>query len=251
MSTHSHFFSQYNITLVRHYIHHADELGSLARWEREISQLFWQLPFHDYWRGTVIKAFNVSAPETPQDLIDYDRETPGFQVAAGLDPHGKEVWISFFPTGWVPERPREHSFIDAETIEQRIQTVNHELGHQYDQYAGINDTDTYCKSELSRLFDALRPKQGHNRWEDCAEVYRAIMGADSVRGTFSDGKQYFSQKLRTLFKSSWYLNYTLKKKPVWDMSISGDFISWTQSGWWFWGSERRQLNVNNWQKQRI
>lgn len=247
MPAHVYTFADYGITLHRIYVHHPDELGTLARWETAIRALFWQLPFKDYWQGTVIKGFNLSAPETPQQLVDYDRETPGFQTAAGLDVPGKELWISFFPEGWKPGSAPSGN-IPIATIDQRISTLSHELGHQYAEYSGFKVDKTPFQRCLTQLFRVCRPDQASNEDECWAEVYRALMGADNVRGYFSDGKPFYSQSCRAILRTAWYLNYTLGNRTIWNLTTYGDWVQWCEYGL-FWVTQYYRINAN-WQKEK-
>lgn len=241
------------VTLFRVYKHHADEVGTLEAWSAKLWQLFNQNPFKEYWAGFVIRACNLAAPETPQELIDYDKNTPGFQVADGLDPWGKEVWISFYPPGYNPALPNQNTEIPSAVREKRMNAVDHELGHQHDQYTlfergNFMAVGTQISKDINRLISDLLPGQGHNTAEDYAECYRCLMGSDAVRGTFSDGKQWSNDTLRGLMRGSWYVQQVLKNKMYNNLSAYHGYIQWSVPVLWW--QEWQRLNTNTWQMQK-
>lgn len=241
------------ITLHRIYVHNADEVGTINMWSNKLWSLFAQHPFKEYWADHVIRACNLAADETPQDLIDYDRETPGFQVADGLDPWGPELWISFYPPNFNPENPQENTAIPAHVRQERMNAVDHEIGHQHDQWIGFRrgeymDYSTPIQQDICKLIDDMLPNQGHNKSEDFAECYRCLMGSDSVRGTFSDGKRWNNSTLRGLMRGAWWVSKYLHHKEYNNLTVSHNYIQWSQPRWWW--HEWFRFNSDTWQLQK-
>ena len=194
----------------------------------------------------MVRACNLSAPETPQDLIDYDRATPGFQTADGLDVAGPEVWISFYPPGFRPgDAPKP---IPPENVIQRMNAVDHELGHQHGAYCGIWSGTSAIQKLLTERFKAMMPGQASNEWEDYAECYRALLGSDECRGFFSNNKPYNNESLRALFRGAWYISRALSGKMVTDLSAAGKYVQWCE--WWYVWRTWYRLDTERWQVEK-
>jgi len=208
--------------LTRWYMGNADECGTVAFWQEHISQLYAQMPFPDLWRRVKLNVWHMDHPEQDNRvqrgqwcLEDYQPGTPGYQVADGLT--ATEIDLALFPDGWQPgvytgpARP----LTDEARNHSRL-ALSHEFGH-FHQFACRYDGSDDIAKHIKRCFQQLRPHQaaGDNEYEDWAETYRAILGADPCRGFFSDNKPFKpSPELYSLLRCAYWLQSNLANLPV-------------------------------------
>lgn len=239
------------ITLIRHPLINPDELGTAAQWQREIDGLFGQLPFPDYWKGLQLSIWHMSHPDLQKNLPnlrDYDTNTPGCQVASGLYYGGKRLDLGVFPDRWSPTEAGPTTLTEANR-QAALRTLSHEIGHMHHDVCGFTAGRNAVGNEITRLFRSLRPNQTGSEYEDWAETYRAVMGADGVRGFFSDNKPFTPQPaLLAFMKGAYWLSAALAGKAVHSMSAAAGYVQWGERVWW-WDNWFR-LNVSTWQVEK-
>lgn len=239
------------ITLHRHYLNTPDELGTVAQWQREIDGLFSQLPFPAYWSGLVLSVWHMDHPDLKagvSNLRDYDPNQPGCQVAAGLYWGKKQLDIGVFPDNYNPNQAGSTAIPEVNRT-AALRVLSHEIGHMHHDICGLASNRDAISNEITRLFRQLRPNQTPNEYEDWAETYRAVMGTDATRGTFSDNKPYApSSALLTLMKAAYWLSAAQAGKVIHSVSVSVGYAQWAQRVWWW--DDWYRLSVNTWQAEK-
>jgi hypothetical protein len=220
----------YGVILKRFYVGSSpDEVGTIEFWGEAIRQLFDQMPFLQYWQGLELEIWHMKSPDLvspgKQTLLDYDPNTPGCQVAAGLTFGPKRICLGVFPDGWTASGGGSDTLTDANR-EQARKAFSHEAGHQ-NHFATDLDAANTIAAELRREWANLRPRQTENTHEDWAETYRALFGISSVRGTFSDGKPFTpGAKLFTFLKVAYWLGTNLKSRIVSGLNVRDTYVQW-------------------------
>jgi hypothetical protein len=198
--------------ITRNYVNAPEELGTAAQWADIIKQLYTQMPFPELWRPLKIEIWNMQRRDG-NPLHNYDGKG---NTATGLTWPGQNlIQLARFegPNG----------------IQNALKTLSHEAGHYYADRCGF-DGKTAIQRTLTGLFYAMRPHQTEPEPEDFAECYRAILGADNVRYTFSDNKAFTaSERLTTLFKTWFWLVGNVGNAGVSNFSIPGNYCQWLQT----------------------
>ncbi|PIQ23670.1 hypothetical protein COW36_06600 [bacterium (Candidatus Blackallbacteria) CG17_big_fil_post_rev_8_21_14_2_50_48_46] len=232
---------------VAHYISHgvilhryfigdsADEVGSAAFWDQHIKELFAQHPFTDYWAGLDLQIWHMDSPRLDEmraqglvNLEDFDLVKAGCQVAAGLFFSKDRLDLGVFPPGYQADSVSPNK-LTVTNLNDARRTLSHEAGHFHAMMSGYGSTSAFISKELTRCFSELRPPQAQNEGECWAEVYRAFMGSDEVRGTFSDGVQYTpAQNLRlfNLMRAAYWLQGNLNQRIIDRLQVSNSLCFW-------------------------
>ena len=230
---------------------HINELGSLAFWAQALHELYAQMPFKPLFDRLLIIVWHMNHPDLDAmrkkqiaNLEDYDPKKPHCQVARGLFhswhpnyPGKLVIEIGMFPSVW-NEDTTGWDAIDPGQLAIGRSVLSHEMGHLYGHMSGYGKP-TSINYHMEQVWAQYRPKQGHNEYEDWAEVYRAVCGAKDAIGTFSDGKNYIPpHQLHTLMKTAYWLHAALKDKAIakFDcISAHENYAQWAErSGhWWF------------------
>lgn len=226
---HAHYYPDLGVTLKRFYIGpDAEYLGTVARWKREIDELYNQMPHPEFWRNLKLEVWDMAHPDllngASPTLKDYDLKTPGYQTAVGLHFGGERIALGYFK-----ERGIEYS----------IKALSHEVGHWYADQAGYG-SNTWWGREFRGLFNEIRPHQTENEHEDFAEVYRAILGSNQCRGYFSDDKAFYpTDSLKTLIKCALPIADRARYLNISSLKVMGTWVKLTvKTG--FWPLERTQ-----------
>lgn len=241
----------HGVTLER-YIHpgrNPDELGTAYQWSALIQQLHILSPIGVAVENFTLEIWHMSHPQLDEErrqrianLEDFDVDKDGCQVAAGLNWGTSRIEIGQFPFAWRHD-VNDYAPIAEGQLNRAMGVLSHELGHRYWHVCGLSDGSQESQA-LVNLFDELRPKQGHNIWEDFAECYRAMHGATA--GTFSDGKEFnpsthLQTFMRFLFDIRQYMSGTITGLAYGHDSGVGDLIYWKQTvkeWWWPWPEEK-------------
>lgn len=233
----------HGVTLIRHAapgVVHPDTLGTEANWAQPIHQLYAQMPFPGLFRGLQLNVWDernstlqqVAASQSAPSLLDYDLSQPGSQRAVGLHWPGQARIDLLVTASWTPTHARR--------------VLSHEFGHYYQHACGLRLTGTEstpARRALASLWHAFRPEQGHNTFEDWAEVYRAVAGCNETRGTYSDGKQAsLPGTMRSLIRCAYW--FSRIQDTVSDVELGDFYLIWRQELPWF-RSEWRYLNTDN------
>jgi hypothetical protein len=161
----------------------------------------------------------------------------------------KRIQIAVYPDGWKADQSGPNAISEKSRITSR-QSLSHEIGHMYADQCGIFTNYDRISAELTALFRKYRTFQTSSEVEDIAEIYRACMGSDDVRGTYSDGKfAAMSAELETLMRGMFWLSTNLRHQVICELSVARDFIQWTVPGW-FWLKSHYRLNLQKWQHER-
>lgn len=229
---------KFGVNLIRNSIGHPDELGSPAFWQVEWDQLYAQMPFPTLHGNTRFEVWHMNHPDLAKainkpNLLDYDTVKDGCQVAAGLYLGGqKRLQIGVFPDNWQSNQTSPSTITEANRAKAKG-VLSHEFGHLYADQCGLFSNRNQISAELTRCFRALRPRQTENEHEDFAEVYRAVCGVDSARGYFSDNKRaVMYPELMTLIRAAFWLSGNLANQSISDLAFTGDYATWSTSGWW-------------------
>lgn len=217
-----------------------DSMGTVEFWNVPIHQIYAQMPYKALFNGLDKNIWDeknntleqVKAQQKEPCLLDYDINTPGNQRAVGLHWSNQNRIDLLVAANW--------SLIKARAV------FSHEFGHRYQHMCRLLLMGTETSSArraLRTLWDTLRPHQGHNTWEDWAEVCRAVFGSDEARGTFSDGKPAnISGKLRSLIRGAFWFSFI--KEDVTDVQLGDFYIQWKH--WTSWVTyEYRYFNTEN------
>jgi len=244
----------WNITLERHSMGHPDEVGSVPFWQTELDQLIRQNPFPQFWDGLKIEVWHMNDPQLKHDqpnVLDYNLGQIGNQSAYGLCFMGgkKRIQIAVYPDNWKADQSGPNTISERSRTISR-QSLSHEIGHMYADQCGIFTNYDRISAELTAMFRKYRTFQASTEVEDIAEIYRACMGGDEVRGTYSDGKKaVLSAELVTLMRSMFWLSVNLRHQSVNDVTVSPDFVQWSTPGFW-WLKSHYRLNLQKWQLER-
>lgn len=236
----------YGIVLHRFFVDYADQLGTVPFWEQSFKDLYNQMPFPDLWNGLDVWVWDMRHPQLPQDtlnkvsnLLDYDVNTPGYQVAAGLFTSKDKLELAVFPIGWTPDKPWGGTFSDSTVLYAR-NTMSHEVGHFYANQGGYETGTSYIEKKLTELFNTFVPADFQNKkGEYFAECYRGACGDRNALGKFSDGKIFYrAGGLFTLMKTWYWLVGNLKNKFIDNIQLFEDRIEWDEyeyvQRWFMW-----------------
>lgn len=213
----------HGVTLTRYFVGAADEVGNPAFWQQPLDQMYAQHPFPAFWAPLRLHVWHMDHPWQDEMsargqycLQDYAPQTPGWQVADGLNV-GDNIDLGIRPDGWQPgDTPAMYRpLLDSAKLSIR-KSLSHEVGHYHQGKCRYGQSDDIAR-HITASFRALRPHQaaGDNEYEDWAEVFRALMGADDCRGFFSDGKPFTPDpELFALMKCAYWLAGNLAGKPV-------------------------------------
>jgi hypothetical protein len=249
---HKHIFPDLNISLSRFYVGGTpDEVGSVSFWKEAIDQLYAQLPFPEFWKSFELEIWHMGSPDLIKHdsvtLLDYDKSVAGYQTAAGLFFGNKKLALGVFYPGWQPGVPSA-SIPSTDDLKNARKVISHEIGHAYSDMSNLFKDHSKIANTLSTTFERLRPNQTQNVHEDFAETYRACLGTDECRGTFSDGKLFMpSPALNTLMRCCFMLSRNLENKNWSNLKFNDSWCQWEQvefSIWPFYSTRYYALTVN-------
>ncbi|MEZ0374919.1 MAG: hypothetical protein ACAI44_37885 [Candidatus Sericytochromatia bacterium] len=248
----------FGATITRYGMTSPDDVGPVSDFVADQNELYALMPFpslHGQVRMGVVhmdheRQDQLVAMKKPC-LLDYDVVKPDYQGAAGLtgDLEGEENLnlgmypVPFTPVYTGPVRP----LTDANRLAGR-RCLSHEFGHFYAWQCRIGTRTDDVAILLTQRFSELRPHQAENEAEDFAECYRAILGVNACRGTFSDGKPYSpSPELRSLLTCAFWLAANLAGKAVHDLNPAAGGVMYQFLDGWVW---RWRWISNAWQSQQ-
>lgn len=244
----------WNITLERHSMDHPDEVGSVPFWQTELDQLIRQNPFPQFWDGFKLEVWHMNDPQLKHDqpnVLDYNLGQIGNQSAYGLCFMGgkKRIQIAVYPDQWRSDQSGSNHVTEKSRQISR-QSLSHEIGHMYADQCGIFTNYDRISAELTAAFRKWRTFQASSEVEDIAEIYRAVMGGDEVRGKYSDGKAFgHHPELSTLMRGMFWLSNNLRHQVICDLVVKQDFIEWTTPGF-LWLKSYYRLNLQKWHHER-
>lgn len=194
-------------------------VGTVEFWSQPVHEMYPQHPFKAFWAKLILNARHADSPAVQAELdqgianeADYDLKKPGCQRAAGLY-KGLDLGI-FIPVvpSYDGDKPRQ--IYEPDRIRARG-VVSHETGHFHDDMCGAWTNRDDVTRLITARFLELRPGQGQNEVEDWAEVFRAVMGTNDTRGTYSDGNPAnISPELRALMRCGYWLAESLRGRWV-------------------------------------
>lgn len=193
-----------------------DSLGTIDYWEQFFRNLYGQLQWKDVFSRLTAEIWDFDSPDLPKEVRDFDPNTPGNQEAAGLFYAPNRIVI-----------PVKKDLKGKLQFEKAGLILSHEFGHFYELQARGENT---ISTQIWNTFLSLRPHQAANDdpWEDFAECFRALLGVDEVRGTFSDGKPYTNDRLRSFMKMYLPLAEYLKNDVIRNLEMHDTWCSWKQ-----------------------
>jgi len=244
---HKFSFPDLNVTLYRHYRDgFLDLLGNVEHWKSVIDQLFFQNPNKELWSGVQIHVWDIKHPKLKEyaeqkkaHLLDIDFDKAGDQSAVGLyfGADGKEIALGV----WT-----DCSYVGYHPYEWSSLALSHELGHLVQDLCQLNEgrTETIYKL-LSSQWETLRPKKTENVYEDFAECYRAILGDNRVRGSYSDGVSFPNAgKVITFVTLCYWLSTNLRNKEISQLTIQDSWIEWVEVSWFWIFSFKTRYAIN-------
>lgn len=249
-------FLQWNIILERHYLSNPDEVGTVQFWESEIYQLIAQNPFPKFWGGLKIEIRHMNDPELKKienqpNVLDRDLNQAGCQNSQELCfmNGARRIQIAVYPERWTAEQSGPNTITDYQLFISKC-SLSHGVGHLQADLIGLFGSRDRISAELTSRFRKMRPGHAQSEVEDAAEIYRAVMGSDTVRGTYSDNVKStdISNELKLLMKSAFWLSDNLKNQNVSELAFGNGFASWAISGWFT--KTLYRLNVSTFQHER-
>lgn len=238
----------------------ADELGAPAFLEEPIHQMYAQHPFPSYQAGRKLTYWHMDHPELDRltalkiaNLQDYDTIKDGCQTAVGLQwpdpPESKGIEIGVSPANWQPDYTGPARPLTEQARRNARKAYSHEEGHRYFWKSRVWKNEDDISRLLTQRFQELRPRQGHNEYEDGAEVFRALLGADECRGYYSNDQPAtnISPELRSLVRCLYWLSANLRGAWVASLVPKPGWV-WFQvyaNGGWRW----RAVNELDWHQQ--
>ena len=215
-----------------------DEVGTAAFWDAHIKELFEQLPFSEYWSGLDLKIWHMDSPELDAmrargevSLEDFDKVTPGCQVAAGLFFNKDRLELGVFPDGYRPEGISPNK-ITVVNLANARKTLSHEAGHFHAFMCGAFDIGSFIRKEITRVYREYLQTLGLSaqlggEGEAWAEFYRAMLGAVECRGKFSDDKPFAPpRKLYMLFRTAYWLQGNLNQRIIDSFTVNENLVWW-------------------------
>lgn len=222
------------VTLHRMYVNHPDEIGTVFYWDNVMRQLGAEMPIYDFWNGLDIWLWDMRHPTLTDkrgvevNLHDFDLKTPGNQVASGLFYNKDKLEIGVFPNNWNSDKPSE-GVINLANIDAARNTLCHEVGHYYANQCGYSTGQSFIEKEITRHFDAFRPKKAESVGEDFAEVYHAYFGVPGRKGFFSDMVPFTTKgRLYCLMRTAYALSQRLKNKMISNVIFYEQAVEWEE-----------------------
>lgn len=209
----------FNTLLIRWFLSTPDELGTTAYWQQPLDQLYAQMPFRGLFEKLKLNIWHMDHGELTWRvehgqwcLKDYDTSKPGYQVADGLT--ASEIDLAVFPDGWRPEDTNQARPLPASALSHARKALSHEFGHWHQGQCRYGQSDPIAQ-KITQWWQANRPHQAGNEYEDWAECYRATHGADECRGFFSDNKPFNpSPELYAFLRCAYWLQGNLAGKQI-------------------------------------
>jgi len=237
---------KFGITLERYYTgENPDDVGSIAFWEQEISEVFGGMPFVSLYPNLTLRIFDLYHSEIERrrqagliTLEDLNPATPQCEGGSGLywggkfdySPHLVEIAIyrdmPHQPDATVPPCP-----IYPHNLEKAKQVIGHEFGHHYMRMSGYGSAFavTHAHKELNLIYDRLRVKHISSPQESGAEMFQALCGIHEIRGKYSDHKPHEMKPDQVMFLLCWYwMQGYLSSKIFTDITVSSDMIWWKE-----------------------
>lgn len=254
---HRYIYPDLDIRLNRYYTGDTpDDVGTVGLWKEPLDQMYAQLPFPMFWKGLELEVWHMGCPDLINTgkvtLLDYQLDVPGYQTAVGLYTGNKKIAVGVFVDGWQPGVPCDKDPSWDNLIYTR-NALSHEIGHMHADFIDYNESgNSQIAQQMTILFNNLRPNQTSNVGEDYAETFRAILGADKLRGYFSDNKPFTpSPQLNTLIRCAYWLNSNLSGKIVKNLKLNDGWCQWDQMEVvsWMWPFYRTDYMAltNNWE----
>lgn len=219
------------ITLQRFYTTRPDQCGTVEFWDNGANEIFSKLDDDLMPRGLTLNimhldhpSFEVELKNKRQCLKDGNPDQLGFQVCEGLCwPGAKRIDLSLTPKGFRAEVPTIDQSITQEELDNTLQSLNHEIGHYWHDYC-VGDCSSLIKAEVIREYRRI-VNDPVNEDEMLAERYRATLGANSVIGTYSDGKRpQIKPELSQLFRIAPMLVRSFSVFPVSNLTVYNDRV---------------------------
>ena len=264
---------KFGITLERYYTgNNPDDVGSIAFWEQELSEVFGGMPFVSLYPNLTLRIFDLYHSDIERrrqagliTLEDLNPATPQCEGGAGLywggkfdhSPHVVEVAIyrdtPHQPDATVPPCP-----IYPHNLHTARQVLGHELGHHYMRMCGYGKhfASKPVHATLNTLYDTIRVKHIPSPQEAGAEMFQALCGIHEIRGKYSDNKSHNMTPQQETFMLTWYwLQGSLNGVIFRDLVVQPDRVWWQEySTEWFgwaigskgWYSVDRQWNKSMW-----
>jgi hypothetical protein len=238
----------------------AGELGDTAFWRQLIDQLYAQMPFSNLFAVLRFGMYHMDHPEQRRMallkkacLIDYDPIKEGKQTAAGLyefylNPNGENLTLGAFPNPFTYDYTGSARPISWGSLVDVRKVASHEFGHHYFHVCRFGYGTDDAAKRFTERFRQYRPRQADNEHEDAAEAYRAVAGADDVRGTYSDNKPAtISPELRSTVRCGYW--FTANLNGAWVSTLTpargGIMYQVFSLGGWKW----RWLDENTFRSQ--
>lgn len=248
---HTHIYPDLGITLKRFYCGASpDELGRVDFWKQSIDEMYAKMPCPDLWKNLTIEIWHMDHPDLLEagkvTLADYDPNTPGCQVAAGLYFGNERLALGVFPEGWQAPQPNNPRQVNDYNAWKTRNVLPHEIGHWYFDQSGMNKGGT---SHIQKILDwnwenVIRIKQIPNTHEEAAEFYRAMFGTSDTIGRFSDNKPFVpGEKKKSFVKMIYMLYGTLKNTYIRSFQLHDTWCEW-EEGYWWWEQKKRALTSN-------
>lgn len=233
----------------------ADSLGDLNSFKVPMRQLYDRMPFPALHDDLTLRAFHMDCEE--QDLFveqkrsclkDIYPDQAGYQGGAGLYLQ-KVIDLAFRPNNYTPDYEGPSRALTEQNRIDGRGVLSHEFGHYYFDASRYEYNNDDISKRLTAAFNAIRPYQAQNNYEDAAEVYRAICGDNTVIGTFSDKKPFApSPELKSLVRCLYFLAANYKGCWVSNVTPKSDgvmFCVFVGLGW-----EWRYVMEANWSQYK-
>lgn len=220
----------FGVTLTRcNYGPDSNECGAVSFWQQALDQLYAQMCFPGLFKPLAIWVWHMDHEDQDRMaaahqycLEDYDPNTPGYQVADGLT--GGRMDLGLFPDGWQAEYTGPLRPITEAARQHARKAMSHEFGHWHQWQCRYGGSDDVAKL-ITQRFHELRPHQAENEYEDWAECYRALLGADECRGFYSDDKPCTARpEVRALLRTAYWLQSNLANLKITDFNVQSDGV---------------------------
>jgi hypothetical protein len=214
-----------------------DELGTVAQYNLLADQLLMQFGYAPLLQGVGIHLYHMDCDslddETKRGIVnlqDYNLTKEGHQTASGLYWNREKLQLGVFPFDWSADYIGPYRRITEYGRNRAALTLAHEFGHHAAR-AWFDVKKPICQ-ELRRLWELNSSPNQTTSGEKVAEDYRALMGTDATRGTFSNGVKYTkadNPKLYTILRLANPLTEKLKDKIIKNVQLYQDHsIQWQE-----------------------
>lgn len=229
---------KYGITLHRYTPgDNFDELGTVAQYNLLADQLIMQYGYASLFNGADWHLYHMDCESLDEktkrgiaNLQDYDPRKPGNQVAAGLYWNRDRLELGVFPPSWTTDYIGPYRRITDYGRNRAALTLPHEFGHHAAR-KWFDKDHNICRA-LRQLWESNGSPNQTTPAEKVAEDYRALMGTDATRGTFSNGIKYTrddNPRLYTVLRLANPLIDRLKTKYISNVRFWGDnHIQWNE-----------------------